>query len=314
MVSRLGFGCSRIDGHVAPAERTIALDRFQKGEGGRVLLATLSTCAVGLTCNRANHAIIAEPWWNPVTIEQAMARVHRIGQERPTHCHILIAAGTLDEVIHGMCEGKAVTAADLLGDDESTVMLGADRNARAEGQVRLLKSLQAMIRQRQGQADAAAAAAAGVFGAPFGGFGGFGGGLGGGGGDTDSDDDSDDDDAEVKDEVKTAVKTEVKAEGQGGAAAAAASSSIVPRRHSFKSAFSDSPVAAPQRLEVEDDDGGDGGGGAGDWSDDDDFDDSRKRLKLEHNEGGDGGGGDGGGDVGDDALDFGASGGYDFDW
>ena len=113
-------------------------------------------------------------------------------------------------MIHDICEGKAVVAADLLGDDESTRMLGAGNDARVKAQMRLPKGMLAMIARRNGGAPPAFGGV--PFGAAF-----FGGGVAGGGGGDSGDDTDDYDDDEVKDEVKT----EVKAEGHAGAGAVA---------------------------------------------------------------------------------------------
>lgn len=36
-----------------------------------------------MTC--ASHVYLLDPWWNPSAEEQAIDRVHRIGQKRPVH-------------------------------------------------------------------------------------------------------------------------------------------------------------------------------------------------------------------------------------
>ncbi len=40
---------------------------------------------LGLNVTCASHVYLLDPWWNPSAEEQAIDRVHRIGQKRPVH-------------------------------------------------------------------------------------------------------------------------------------------------------------------------------------------------------------------------------------
>ncbi|KAF1982148.1 hypothetical protein K402DRAFT_424856 [Aulographum hederae CBS 113979] len=72
----------RYDSNTSPANRTEALRRFQDEPDILVILFTISCGAVGLDLTAANRAYIVEPHWNPTVEEQALARIHRIGQKR----------------------------------------------------------------------------------------------------------------------------------------------------------------------------------------------------------------------------------------
>lgn len=39
----------------------------------------------GLNLTAANHCLLCDPWWNPATEDQAIDRIHRMGQLRPVH-------------------------------------------------------------------------------------------------------------------------------------------------------------------------------------------------------------------------------------
>ncbi|KAK4243690.1 P-loop containing nucleoside triphosphate hydrolase protein [Corynascus novoguineensis] len=77
-----GIRSIRFDGSVPQKERQSVVDRFKADPGIRVMLLTLSCGAVGLTLTVASRAYLMEPHWNPTLEEQALARIHRIGQSR----------------------------------------------------------------------------------------------------------------------------------------------------------------------------------------------------------------------------------------
>lgn len=70
----------RFDGRVSHAQRQPILDMFRTNPHVNVLLITLQCGAVGLTLTEASRAYLMEPHWNPTVEEQALARIHRIGQ------------------------------------------------------------------------------------------------------------------------------------------------------------------------------------------------------------------------------------------
>ncbi|KAF4631765.1 hypothetical protein G7Y89_g6362 [Cudoniella acicularis] len=73
---------ARFDGSLSPKDRQASVDKFRKDPSVRVMLLTLSCGAVGLTLTVATRAYLMEPHWNPTVEEQALARIHRIGQKK----------------------------------------------------------------------------------------------------------------------------------------------------------------------------------------------------------------------------------------
>ncbi|KAJ4203090.1 hypothetical protein NW759_015198 [Fusarium solani] len=76
------ISCVRFDGKVPQNERQEIVERFRTNPSVRVMLLTLSCGAAGLTLTVATRAYLMEPHWNPTLEEQALARIHRIGQKR----------------------------------------------------------------------------------------------------------------------------------------------------------------------------------------------------------------------------------------
>jgi SNF2 family DNA or RNA helicase len=59
---------------------------------------TISCAAVGLDITAASRAYIMEPQWNPTVEEQALARVHRMGQTKEVTTIRFVMADTFEEV------------------------------------------------------------------------------------------------------------------------------------------------------------------------------------------------------------------------
>jgi SWI/SNF-related matrix-associated actin-dependent regulator 1 of chromatin subfamily A len=62
-----------------------------------VALLSLVAASVGFNLTRANRVLFAELYWVPATLDQAQARVWRLGQTKPVHVTRLVATGTCDE-------------------------------------------------------------------------------------------------------------------------------------------------------------------------------------------------------------------------
>lgn len=83
------------------------LDSWNRGEI-RVLLCHPASVAYGLNMQEGGRIIVwYTPTWNLELYEQANARLHRQGQERPVLIYHLIALGTVDERVMDALSGKS---------------------------------------------------------------------------------------------------------------------------------------------------------------------------------------------------------------
>ncbi|KAF2313951.1 hypothetical protein GH714_020818 [Hevea brasiliensis] len=77
---RIGF--LRFDGKLVQKQRERVLKEFNETEEKTVLLMSLKAGGVGLNLTAASNVFLMDPWWNPAVEEQAIMRIHRIGQKR----------------------------------------------------------------------------------------------------------------------------------------------------------------------------------------------------------------------------------------
>ena len=71
----------------------------------------------------ADYVFILDPWWNPFAEKQAIARAHRIGQEKPVTVIRYIAKETIEEKILKLQERKTNLSNDIIHFDEEKLNL-----------------------------------------------------------------------------------------------------------------------------------------------------------------------------------------------
>lgn len=105
-LNALSISSALFTGALTVKQRDNVVEHFTRRESPKVLLASITTCGVGINLTRASHCVIADISWNPGMEEQAMNRIHRIGQERPVRITRLICPTTVDEKIEALCARK----------------------------------------------------------------------------------------------------------------------------------------------------------------------------------------------------------------
>ncbi|KAA6395902.1 MAG: putative DNA repair protein [Streblomastix strix] len=116
------IGCKfcRFDGEQSFTVQQTNLKQFSSPKGNvRVLLASLKAGGVGLNLYAANHVILIDKWWNPFVEEQAIDRVHRIGQTKPVSVIRLKCIQSIEERIEALQEKKMIKAEDVLQDERN---------------------------------------------------------------------------------------------------------------------------------------------------------------------------------------------------
>lgn len=107
-------------------ERDQVLHQFNTEDQLPLLLLSLNAGGIGLNLvryfifsfpsrlNRASVVFICDPWWNPFVEEQAIDRVHRIGQTRPVSIYKLYMNNTVEVKIEELQKKKVSLVQDIL--------------------------------------------------------------------------------------------------------------------------------------------------------------------------------------------------------
>ena len=86
-------------GAISASNRTKARMEFQQGKY-KVLLGTITTMGVIITLTISHTVIFTDNYWTPAINEQAVDRVHRIGQVHPVDILDMWAKGTIEDHVH----------------------------------------------------------------------------------------------------------------------------------------------------------------------------------------------------------------------
>lgn len=100
-------------------QRGEVVHTFQNDPKVRVFLVSLKAGGTGLNLTAADVVYLVDPWWNPTVEEQAIDRVHRIGQNKSVVAYRLVTPNTVEERILELQATKSAMAGSLLNDDGS---------------------------------------------------------------------------------------------------------------------------------------------------------------------------------------------------
>ncbi|GAB4821905.1 hypothetical protein N2152v2_008951 [Parachlorella kessleri] len=103
-----GMSYVRLDGSTSAKKRGDLLRSFHSHAPGspQVLIASLKAGGVGLNLTSASRVHLLDPWWNPSVEDQAMDRVHRLGQTRPVEVYRYACDDSIEERMIELQEQK----------------------------------------------------------------------------------------------------------------------------------------------------------------------------------------------------------------
>lgn len=115
------FNYVRLDGSMKVSERSAAVRALSEDNEVNVMLISLRCGSVGLNLTAANRVILLDLWWNPALENQAIDRVHRIGQlAKKVYVTKITIPGTIEDRIRKLQFAKQDLADSALGEGEDT--------------------------------------------------------------------------------------------------------------------------------------------------------------------------------------------------
>lgn len=130
-----------LQGNIPARARKPLLDRFRDDPRCRVFLST-DAGGSGLNLQTADTVINLEIPWNPAVLEQRIARVHRLGQQRPVQVfHFLTRDSIEDRVLKVVGNKRQMFEAVF---DSSTAMIHLD----PEGSGHFLESVRELVLEK----------------------------------------------------------------------------------------------------------------------------------------------------------------------
>jgi len=114
-LKKAGIKFVRLDGSMPQYQREKSVAAFKEDPTVTVFLISIKAGGVGLNLVSASYVFLLDCWWNPSTEDQAIDRVHRLGQTRPVHVTRFVVKGTIEERILELQERKKILAQGALG-------------------------------------------------------------------------------------------------------------------------------------------------------------------------------------------------------
>ncbi|KAI9024788.1 SNF2 family N-terminal domain-containing protein [Hyaloraphidium curvatum] len=116
-LQRSGFTCVKLDGRMSPQQRANIITAFNTDPKITVFLISLKAGGIALNLTEASAVFMLDPWWNPAVEDQAMDRIHRLGQHRPIKITRIIIENSIESRILQLQEKKKLLFESTVGKD-----------------------------------------------------------------------------------------------------------------------------------------------------------------------------------------------------
>jgi SWI/SNF-related matrix-associated actin-dependent regulator of chromatin subfamily A3 len=134
-----GLRFTRLDGKMPASRRDGAIRALEEDADCKIMLASLSVCSVGLNLVAANQVILADSWWAPAIEDQAVDRVHRLGQKRKCTVMRLVMEESVEEEVLEVQSRKRKLMGQAFGEKEGKNRRGEERRGRLRDIEQLLR-------------------------------------------------------------------------------------------------------------------------------------------------------------------------------
>jgi len=114
-----GIRYERLDGTMKREDRSRAMEALKNDPSCEVLLVSLKAGGVGLNLTAAQRVYLMDPYWNPAVENQAVDRIHRLGQTKPVTTVKLIIENSIEARLLEVQKKKTELANMTLGQNFS---------------------------------------------------------------------------------------------------------------------------------------------------------------------------------------------------
>jgi SNF2 family DNA or RNA helicase len=105
-LSKLFPKAVQITGERTVLQRAEAVKVFQEQDEVQLCLGTIQSMGEGVTLTSASNVVMADRWWNEPTNQQAIDRLHRIGQKNAVQVMYPIVDESVDSTLDSILERK----------------------------------------------------------------------------------------------------------------------------------------------------------------------------------------------------------------
>ena len=119
MVKKLNVPYEYMDG--STKDRKSCINHFNNNDKVRLFLISLKTGGFGINLTSADTVILIDPWWNPMVSDQAIDRVHRIGQTKKVLVYKMITLGSVEEKIMHLQKKKRDLFENVIEEGENVI-------------------------------------------------------------------------------------------------------------------------------------------------------------------------------------------------
>jgi non-specific serine/threonine protein kinase len=109
-----GYPYAWLTGSVPSDQRALEVQRFQEDPDVQTFFISIKAGGTGLNLTAADYVFLLDPWWNPTTEDQAIARAHRIGRSGKVIARKFLTIGTLEEKIYRLQQRKKRLAGEII--------------------------------------------------------------------------------------------------------------------------------------------------------------------------------------------------------
>ncbi|MBD3195915.1 MAG: hypothetical protein GF317_12710, partial [Candidatus Lokiarchaeota archaeon] len=113
------FDCLKLDGSTPTDKRGQIIDNFNNSSDRNLIVCNIASGGIGLNLVSSDTILFVELPWNPADVDQAEARIDRIGQSKnKLFYYTLIGIGTIDEMIARIFDRKREVISQVVDGEE----------------------------------------------------------------------------------------------------------------------------------------------------------------------------------------------------